>query len=299
MTATGQNYGEKVDNASLVGEGRYTLKTKGLEGDLVQLTDGYHQMYDHVPIPETLSIELQWGNVGSHGFVAVLSDPSSVDATLDFSSIFGDHQPLNIRGYYEYDTEIPQLPSPGSPLQITPYTGKASPACLYVSDIGLFTGVFCWQFPLHNKPESQSETPIPGPSDSSNLKLVRLNANSRRRRSMTTRNSPGIGFILLHPDTKEVLHRIEMRREERHGGKNGTLCWNVQNHAARVEASFCALFHQALYNGLSNEPSDDGTSSMLISTHFRDMTDGSNSTAPWHHVVSLVHELSPSIPLVF
>lgn len=109
---------------------------------------------------------------------------------------------------------------------------------------------------------------------------------------MATRSSPGMGFILSHPDTKEVLHRIELRWEERHGGKNGSLCWSVQNHVDRVEASFCALFHQALYNGLDNVPSDDGTSSMLINTHFRYMNDGSYSTDPWNHVVSLVVDLS-------
>jgi hypothetical protein len=269
VTATGQNYGEKVANASLSGEGSYTITTKGLEGDLVQLTDGYHQMYDRVPIPDTLSIELQWGNVGSRGFVVVLSDPSSVSASLDFTSLFNANQPLNIRGCYEYDTEIPQLPNPTSPLRITPHTGK---------------------FSLHNKPEPESETTIPGPADS-NLQLVRLNSNSRRRRAMTTRNSPGVGFILFHPGTKEVRHRIEIRREERHGGKNGSLCWNVQNHVDSVEASFCSFFYRALYNGLSNEPSDDGKHSMMISTHFRRTSDSSDSTTPWHHIVSLAHDI--------
>ena len=126
VTATGQNYGERVDNPSLTGEGHYTLTTVGLEGDLVQLTDGYHQLYDRVLIPDRLSVNLQWGNVGSHGFVFVLSDPNTFDATIHFSALSGTQQPLNIRGCNEYDTEIPDIPSPALPLRITPHNGKAS-----------------------------------------------------------------------------------------------------------------------------------------------------------------------------
>lgn len=109
---------------------------------------------------------------------------------------------------------------------------------------------------------------------------------------MTTRTSNGMGFVLSHPKTKDILHRIELRREERHGGKNGSLCWNVQNHVDSVEASFCALSHQALYNGLNNEPSLDGSDSMLINTHFRSMKDGSYSPNEWKHVAALVTGLS-------
>ena len=105
---------------------------------------------------------------------------------------------------------------------------------------------------------------------------------------MTTRTPPGLGFILSDPNTKEVLHRIELRREERHGGRNGSLCWSVQNHVDRVEASFCALSYEALYDGLNNEPSEDGMHSMLINTHFRDMSDGGDSTNTWKHVAVLV-----------
>ena len=123
MTATGQNYGEKVDNPSLVGEGQYTLTTTGLNGDLIQLTDGYHQLYDRVPIPDSLSVNLQWGNVGSHGFIFVLTDPSSLNATVHFSALSGAQQPLNIRGCHESDTDIS---SSSLSLRITPYNGKAS-----------------------------------------------------------------------------------------------------------------------------------------------------------------------------
>ena len=124
VTATGPKYGEEVSNASMSGDGQYTLRTSGLQGDLVQLTDGYHQLYDRVPVPNSLAIKLQWGNVGSHGFIFVLNDPSSLDATLDFTSLIGAQQPLNIRGGHMYDTEIAVLPTPNSPLRMTPYTGK-------------------------------------------------------------------------------------------------------------------------------------------------------------------------------
>ena len=129
VTATGQNYGEEVVNASMSGEGQYTLRTSGLQGELVQLTDGYHQMYDRIAIPDSFSTNLQWGNVGSHGYIFVLSDPSSLDATLDFTRVAGSQQPLNIRGCYQYDTEITDLPSLDLPLTITPYSGKV---CLRV-----------------------------------------------------------------------------------------------------------------------------------------------------------------------
>ena len=124
MTATGQNYGEEVENASLVGEGHYTLTTTGLAGKLVQMTDGYHQLHNRIPIPNTLSMKLNWGNVGSHGFTFVLNDPSSVNATVYFSALSGTDQPLNIRGCHEYDTELSELPNPDFPLTITPYKGK-------------------------------------------------------------------------------------------------------------------------------------------------------------------------------
>lgn len=103
---------------------------------------------------------------------------------------------------------------------------------------------------------------------------------------MTTHASPGLGLILTKPTTNEVLHRIELFVEKRHGGRNGTMCLKVENHVDRVEASFCALFHEALYNGLSKEPSDDGLKNLLINTYFRDMDD--QSTTAWKYVAVLV-----------
>ena len=126
VTATGQNYGERVDNALLVGEGQYILTSTGLEGDLVSLADGYGQLHDRVSIPDSLSLKLEWGNVGSSGFIFVLQDPSSLNVTFDFRSVSGAEQPLTIRGSYGYDIEIPELPSPGMPLRTTPYNGQAS-----------------------------------------------------------------------------------------------------------------------------------------------------------------------------
>ena len=143
-----------------------------------------------------------------------------------------------------------------------------------------------------------SETPVDGSPDSSNLKVVRFNSNSRRRRSMATRVSHGLAFILSHPDTKEILHRIELTHEPRHGGKEGSMCWNVQNNVDRVEASFCPFFHNALYNGLDGKPSDNGSHSMLINTHYRIMNDDSDLSDTWNHAAFLVsHNLCSYLSL--
>jgi hypothetical protein len=267
VTATGQNYGERVDDPSLAGEGQYTLTTEGLQGYLVPLADGYHQVYNRVQIPDSLSVNVQWGNVGSHGYIFVLSDPSTLDATIHFSTGPGSQQPLNIRGCNTYDTEIPDIPSPSHPLRITPYKGKIS---------------------LQNGPDSdsQSETPVPVGSKSSNLKLVQLSSGSRRRRSgsMATRTPPGLGFILYKPNTTEVQHRVDLKHEDRHGGKNGTMCWTVHSFVQRVEASICIFFHEVLYNGLKTE---EELQSALVNVHFRNMADIRND---WKHIAFLVHD---------
>lgn len=268
VTATGQNYGEKVENASFIGEGQYRMTVTGLEGDLVQMTDGYHQLNTRVVIPDSLSLTFQWGNVGSRGYIFFLRDPASVEATLYFDVASYMDQPLSIRGCYEYDTEFLELPSPGFPMTITAYDG---------------------QFSLQNKPESQSEIPILFSDYSgSNLRLAQINSMSRRRRSMTTHTFPGIAFVVSHPVTNETLHRFELRHEDRHGGKNGTVCWNVQNHVDGVEASFCPLFHKTLYGGHSGTITD-GTSRMLVNTHISFMKN--NST--FNHVAALVHSFDP------
>ena len=115
-----------MNNASLVGEGQYILTSTGLEGDFVQLKDGYSQLHERVPMPDTLSLKLEWGNVGSRGFIFILQDPSSLNATFDFKSLSGSKHPLNIRGSYGYDIEISKLPSPDKPLRMSPYSGEAS-----------------------------------------------------------------------------------------------------------------------------------------------------------------------------
>ena len=266
-----------MENVSLVGEGQYTMTIKGLEGDLVQMTDGYHQLNTRISTPDSLSLKFQWGNVGSRGFIFLLRDPSSVEATLYFDALSGANQPLSIRGCYEYDTELSELPSPDIPLKITAYDGQVIMHACHETDIYY---ILVFQFSFQNKPEYQTEIPITVFSDSSNLRLARINSLSRRRRSMTTHTFPGIAFIISHPDTNETLHRFELRREDRHGGKNGSVCWNVQNHVDGVEASFCPLFHKTLYNG-DSEASIDGTTRMLVNTHI------SNGSA-FNHVAALV-----------
>ena len=102
------------------------MTSNGLRGELVQLKDGYHQNYERMPIPDTFSIGLNWGSVSSFGFVITIDDPISVNATIHFSKQSGEKQALNIRGGYEFDTEIPELPSPEAPLNIRAYTKQAS-----------------------------------------------------------------------------------------------------------------------------------------------------------------------------
>ena len=101
---------------------------------------------------------------------------------------------------------------------------------------------------------------------------------------MSTRISPGIGYILRDPDTKEILHRLEVRRDDRHGGKSGTMCWSIQNHVNHIEISFCIVYHEAFYDGLSSTPSHEGVNNIVLNTHFRELKEGSNSTDTWKHI---------------
>ncbi|XP_062511939.1 uncharacterized protein LOC134187797 [Corticium candelabrum] len=273
-TATGKNYGETVDDPSFSGEGEYTVTSNGLRGELVQLKDGYHQNYERMPIPDTFSIGLNWGSVSSFGFVITIDDPISVNATIHFSKQSGEKQALNIRGGYEFDTEIPELPSPEAPLNIRAYTK---------------------QFSTNNIPVSETETLLLNPCPTSNLTIVKIGSDRRRRRSMNVRSNPGTAFIVSDPVTKEVLHRVELRRDDRHGGRNGSLCWRVENHVWGVEASFCSLSYETLYNGIGNATGEDGKSTMMLNVHYRLLTKSMRSGAEneWKHGTFLVFDFRP------
>jgi hypothetical protein len=278
VTVTGQNYGEKLSissNASLVGEGQYTLTSTGVEGDFIQMTDGYSQVHDRIPIPGNLSVKLEWGNVGSRGFIFTLRDPDSLNATFDFKSLSGAMHPLNIRGSHGYDIEISKLPSPDNPLRVSPYNGEVS---------------------VHNTLATQSGMQVAVNSSKSNstLEIFRLVSNYCKRRSISSRVSPGIGFILRDPDTGEVRHRLEIRRDNRHGGKFGTMCWNIQNHEINVEVSFCVLYHEAYYDGVTGTPYQEGVNSVLLNAHFRDMKENSDSAGKWQHITMQIHSANPN-----
>ena len=121
--------------------------------------------------------------------------------------------------------------------------------------------------------------------------MVRLESKARQRQPITIHTPRGIGHIVTDPDTKEVLHRLELRKDERHGGQSGTMCWYILNYVDSVEVSFCLLHYEALYDGLSSTPSHEGVNSILLDTHFRELKDSSESTDTWKHFVLQVVSL--------
>ena len=150
------------------------------------------------------------------------------------------------------------------------------------------------QFSTNNIPVSETETLLLNPCPTSNLTIVKIGSDRRRRRSMNVRSNPGTAFIVSDPVTKEVLHRVELRRDDRHGGRNGSLCWRVENHVWGVEASFCSLSYETLYNGIGNATGEDGKSTMMLNVHYRLLTKSMRSGAEneWKHGTFLVSSIS-------
>eukprot|EP00118_Oscarella_pearsei_P024466 m.306131 g.306131 ORF g.306131 m.306131 type:complete len:541 (+) comp40990_c0_seq1:131-1753(+) len=276
LTTTGSNYGESSSDPSTTGEGSFTFHANGLVGDLVKFADGYHRLFQSTPLNSGLKMNVQWGNVGSHGVIFKLNQPDSMSGSISFSGLSGSAPWFNLRGCNMHDTELTSLPT--TPLTIKPYTGK---------------------IPADPLPDPMSEQTINDDKDSG-LKVVAMQPSNSKKRSagslLTHVFEGAIAFIKKNPTTGELLHRLEFHHEHRHGGSNGTMCAHVFNYQKKLEAHTCYLFHDVLYDGMekNSTANDIAHGHVIANFHYRTIGDDF-----WNHVTVLAKDLLDNDDVTF